>query len=46
MLHDNNTKAQRAMNAGLQQMMQTVSLPCTRLCTLQTSDGVLPFAAL
>jgi hypothetical protein len=40
MLYDHSTKAQRAMNAELRKMMQTVMLPGTRLYVLQTSDGV------
>ena len=40
MLYDHSTKAQRAMNAELRKIMQTVRLPGTRLHTLQTSDGV------
>jgi hypothetical protein len=40
MLYDHSTKAQRAMNAELRKMMQTVRLPGSRLYTLQTSDGV------
>lgn len=40
MLYDHSTKAQRAMNAELRQMMQTARLPGTRLYVLQTSDGV------
>ena len=40
MLYDHSTKAQRAMNAELRKIMQTVRLPGTRLYTLQTSDGV------
>ena len=46
MLHDHNTKAQRARNAGLQQMMQTCAWQPHCLQRVQTSDGVLPFAAL
>ena len=40
MLYDHSTKAQRAINAELRKMMQTVRLPGTRLHMLQTSDGV------
>lgn len=40
MLYDHSTKAQRAMNAELRKMMQTVRLQGTRLYVLQTSDGV------
>ena len=40
MLYDHSTKAQRAMNAELRKMMQTVKLPGTRLYMLQTSNGV------
>ena len=40
MIYDHSTKAQRAMNAELHKMMQTVRLPGTSLYTLQTSDGV------